>query len=72
MNIQLSPGLLNEQQLAIRWQISPKTLRNLRVSGGSVRFVRVAGGRSVRYRMDDVVAWEEAHAVQSTSQQGAR
>lgn len=56
---------LTEPQLAARHQRSAKTLRNARVSGGYIRFVRI--GRSVRYRLSDVIAYEQAHLMRSTS-----
>ena len=57
--------LLTEQQLAARWQVSPKTLRNARVSGRLLSFVKI--GRSVRYRLSDVIAFEERNSVRSTT-----
>jgi hypothetical protein len=57
---------LTEQQLAERQQRSVKTLRNQRVTGGGVPFCRF--GRSVRYRLSDVIAWEAARVVESTSE----
>ncbi len=56
---------LTEKQLAARHQLSVKTLRNARVSGSYIRFVRL--GRTVRYRLSDVIAYEEANLVRSTS-----
>lgn len=60
--------LLTEQQLAERQQRSVKTLQNLRVKGGSIPFVKI--GRHVRYRLSDVIAWESAHTLTSTSDGG--
>ena len=56
---------LTEKQLASRHQLSVKTLRNARVTGSYIRFVRL--GRTVRYRLSDVIAYEEANLVHSTS-----
>jgi hypothetical protein len=56
---------LTEKQLASRHQLSVKTLRNARVTGSYIRFVRL--GRTVRYRLSDVIAYEEANLVRSTS-----
>jgi hypothetical protein len=56
---------LTEKQLASRHQLSVKTLRNARVTGSYIRFVRL--GRTVRYRLSDVVAYEQANLVCSTS-----
>lgn len=61
-------NFLDERALAERWNISVKTLRNARVTGGLVPFVRI--GRSVRYRLSDVVAYEAAHTHVSTSEGG--
>jgi hypothetical protein len=44
---------LTEEQLATRHQRSVKTLRNARVQGGYVKFVKL--GRNVRYRISDVL-----------------
>jgi hypothetical protein len=57
---------LTEQQLAARHQRSVKTLRNARVHGGYVKFVKL--GRNVRYRLSDVLAYEEANTQRSTSE----
>jgi len=56
---------LTETQLAARHQRSVKTLRNARVSGGYVPFVKI--GRNVRYRLSDVLAFEQAALKRSTS-----
>ncbi|MDX7949941.1 DNA-binding protein [Lichenihabitans sp. Uapishka_5] len=56
---------LTDVELAQRWGISPKTLRNNRVLGVGVPFVRL--GRAVRYAMATVVAYEAANTVSSTS-----
>jgi hypothetical protein len=45
---------LTEKQLAERHQLSVKTLRNARVYGGYVPFVKI--GRCVRYRLSEVMA----------------
>ena len=60
--------LLTETQLAERQQRSVKTLQNLRVKGGSIPFVKI--GRHVRYRLSDVMAWEDSHTCRSTSDAG--
>jgi hypothetical protein len=61
-----SEVFLTEQQLAARHQRSVKTLRNARVIGGYIRFVRI--GRHIRYRLSDVVEFEEANLLNSTSE----
>lgn len=57
---------ITEQQLAARQMRSVKTLRNQRVMGGGIPFVKM--GRSVRYRLADVLEWERIHTVENTSQ----
>ena len=57
---------LTETQLAHRHQRSIKTLQADRLKGGGVPFVKL--GRTVRYRLCDIEAWEEAHLVRSTSE----
>ena len=52
---------LCEQQLAARWGISIKTLQAQRWKGCGVAFIKL--GRSVRYRLSDVVAFELASTV---------
>jgi hypothetical protein len=57
--------ILTESELARRHQRSVKTIRNLRVRGGYVPFLKI--GRHVRYRLADVLAYEEQCLRQSTS-----
>ena len=61
---------LTEHQLAARQQRSVKTIRNDRLYGRGVPFVKI--GRSVRYRMVDVIACEESNLRRSTSDIGGR
>lgn len=60
--------LLREEDVARRQGRSVKTLQNQRVTGGGIPFLKL--GRSVRYRLADVVAWETAHLRRSTSEGG--
>jgi len=57
---------LNEKQLAERWGVSARTLHAARVKGTGVPFVRI--GRSVRYRLEDVLAYEQARLRTNTSE----
>lgn len=57
--------LLTEEQLAERHQRSVKTIRNLRVKGGYVPFLKI--GRHVRYRLKDILAYENSCVRESTS-----
>jgi hypothetical protein len=56
---------LTDEQLAARWQLSPKTLRNARVTGRLIGHVKI--GRSVRYRLSEIIAYELQNSVRSTS-----
>jgi hypothetical protein len=58
---------LNEKQLAERWGVSVRTLQAARVKGGGVPFVRI-GSRAVRYRLEDVLAYEQARLRTNTSE----
>lgn len=60
--------LLTEQQVAERQGRAVKTLQNQRVTGDGIPFVKM--GRSVRYRLSDVDAWEAARVRTSTSHKG--
>lgn len=59
------PVLLTEKELAERHRRSAKTLRNERLSGRGVLFVKV--GRNVRYRLDDVEFFDRKNLRCSTS-----
>lgn len=56
---------INEYQLSKRWQVSVKKLQKDRLTGEGIPFLRI--GRSIRYRMSDVLAFEEANMMTSTS-----
>lgn len=47
---------LNQQDVARRWRISPRTLERWRWQGAGPRFLKI-GGRVV-YRLQDVEAFE--------------
>jgi hypothetical protein len=53
------------RDLARRWQVSVKKLENDRWRGGGVPFVRI--GAAVRYRLSDILAFEESSLFCSTS-----
>jgi predicted site-specific integrase-resolvase len=57
---------LNQARLANRWQLSPRTLERWRWKGEGPPFVKI-GGRVV-YRMDDILAYEQAQARRSTAE----
>lgn len=47
-------------------KIAVRTFNNWRVGGGGPPFLKI-GGR-VLYRLSDVIAWEDARTVRSTSE----
>ena len=51
-------SFLKEEELASRWRISIKALQRWRLIGDGPPFLKV--GRSVRYRISDVEAFEAA------------
>lgn len=51
--------LLTTKDLAARWQVHVGHLANLRSAGGGPPYVKLGG--SVRYREEDVSAWELAN-----------
>jgi hypothetical protein len=61
-NDALDEEFLTTNELAARQRRSPKTLRNDRVKGSDIPF-HYCGARSVRYRLSDVIAYEQAHRV---------
>ena len=57
---------LTTYQLAARWGVTPGHLRNRRVGGRAPAFFKV--GKSVRYRMSDVLKFEAATLRTSTTE----
>jgi len=56
--------LLTDDDAAALLRLSPSTLEGWRRRGEGPRFLKL-GHRSVRYRLRDLVAWAEAHAVET-------
>lgn len=56
-------GFLTPAQLASRWHMSTRTLKEWRVSGTGPAFFKPSGdgGRKVLYRLSDVERWEREH-----------
>ena len=55
---------LNQTELAARWSISARTLERWRWTGEGPAFLKI-GGRVV-YRLEDVLAYEQARPRRST------
>lgn len=60
---------LNQTELAARWSISARTLERWRWTGEGPAFLKI-GGRVV-YRLEDVLAYEQARHRRSTADRGA-
>lgn len=58
-------GKMTQEQLAARWQMSPRTLEQWRWLGKGPRFLKI--GARVLYREEDVDAWEACQVCQNTS-----
>jgi hypothetical protein len=63
-----SNHFLDEYDLAFRHKRSVRTVRNDRIRGAGVPFIRI--GRSVRYRLSDVERYEDERLCTSTSSNG--
>lgn len=64
-----TPAVLGPQQLADRYGVPKSTVYYWRTAGAGPRGIRV--GRYVRYRLEDVLAWEQEQADKSTGQRSA-
>ena len=51
---------LTTRELAARWRLSLRTLERWRAEGYGPAWLTIGG--SIRYRLEDVLAYEEAHA----------
>jgi len=52
-------GALTASELAVRWNVTPQALAQWRAANVGPPFLKL--GKSVRYRMADVLAHEESH-----------
>lgn len=67
-NLPPNECLLDETAVAMRQGRAVKTLRNQRVTGDGIPYLKL--GRTVRYRLSDVIAWEQSCLRRSTSDEG--
>jgi len=58
-------GKMTQEQLAARWQMSPRTLEQWRWLGKGPRFLKI--GARVLYSDEVVEDYEAAHLCQNTS-----
>lgn len=69
----LAPGdrrVLNENELAQRWGLSPKTLQRWRSEGRGPRYLKLS--KRVSYPIDSVLEFEHHALHDSTSESAAR
>jgi predicted DNA-binding transcriptional regulator AlpA len=62
--------ILTTRELALRWRVSEHHIKMMRANNNGPAWVRV-GDRAVRYRMADVLHWEESQTVRATVLQAA-
>lgn len=55
----LNEVLLTQRDLARRWQVSSRTLERMRADHTGPQWLLIGG--SIRYRLDDVLAFEAGH-----------
>ncbi len=63
-------GLLTENQAAVVFNLSNRTMQAWRVRGCGPKFIKV--GRSVRYRIGDLQEYVKRNVYQSTSEKSYR
>ena len=56
---------LTQNELAARWNLSPRTIERWRSNGEGPRFVRL--GNRVMFRLEDIEAFEEQHLLESNA-----
>ena len=61
---------LNENQAAHFLGVSSRTLQAWRVRGSGPRYAKI--GRAVRYQRRELVSFQEAHTVSSTTEADAK
>ncbi len=69
----LSPGdrrVLNENELAQRWGLSPKTRQRWRSEGRGPRYLKLS--KRVSYPLESVIEFERGALHDSTSERAAR
>lgn len=69
----LSPSdrrVLNENELAQRWGLSPKTLQRWRSEGRGPRYLKLS--KRVSYPLESVIEFERGALHDSTSERAAR
>jgi predicted DNA-binding transcriptional regulator AlpA len=62
--------MLTESEASSFIGFSVRALQGWRVSGGGPHYVKI-GGKAVRYRRRDLIAWAETNLRRTTSDQGS-
>ena len=62
----IQPALWNQEQLAQHWLVSEGTLERWRCDGTGPVFLKIRG--HVRYRVSDIIDFEEQSLRKSTSE----
>ncbi len=68
--IPVAPTLLREAEAARHLNVSSRTLERWRSTGRGPRFVKLAGGRHIRYALPDLAAWIDAQRRASLADPG--
>lgn len=63
----MTEALLTTNELAARWKLLSKTLRDWRVKGKGPRFIRISK-TAIRYAVADVEAFEKSRRKRSTAE----
>jgi transposase len=63
-----SADILSEDQVAARYQVSPRTVRRWRYKRTGPAYFYA--GRHVRYRLADLLTWEQQRAAADTRSRG--
>lgn len=66
MQLPLSNGCLTTREAAAFLRLSYSTLTKQRLTGSGPRFLKL--GKSVRYRIPELVAWQNANLQASTTE----
>lgn len=59
----MSKDLLTTEELAKRWGVSEGTLKRWRSEDQGPPYIKLDGQRSVRYRITDIIRFEESNLV---------
>lgn len=57
--------LLTINQLSARWSVPVAGIYQMNHAGRAPRRIRI--GRTVRYRLSDVIAWENSRAIEGSA-----